>query len=78
MSGCGVLGVGRTKFGPIATAGTGLRRLVLWLAIALAGAIALSNPALAASFTATNINDSGSGSLRDAITQANAAGSTKW
>ena len=78
MSGRGVFGVGRTKFGPIATAGTGLRHLVVWLAITLAGTIALSNPALAGNFTVTNASDSGAGSLRDAVTQANAAGGTKW
>jgi hypothetical protein len=54
------------------------RHLVFGLATALTGTIALSNPALATDFTVTNTNDSGPGSLRDAITQANAAGGTKW
>jgi hypothetical protein len=64
--------------GLIATGSVRSRRLVVWLATALVGTIALSSPALAANFTVTNTNDSGAGSLRDAITQANAAGSTKW
>lgn len=65
-----------TGLGLIATDNVGSRRLVVWLAITLAGTIALSNPALAGNFTVTNANDSGAGSLRDAITQANAAGGT--
>ena len=63
-----------TGLGLIATDNVRSRRLVVWLATALVGTIALSSPALAASFTVTNTNDSGPGSLRDAITQANAAG----
>src|SRR5690349_23270881 len=39
----------------------------------LAG-LALSGRALAATFTVTNANDSGAGSLRQAITDANGAG----
>jgi hypothetical protein len=54
------------------------RLLVVWLAIALVGTIALSNPALATDFAVTSTSDSGRGSLRDAITAANAAGGTKW
>jgi hypothetical protein len=54
------------------------RLLVFGSATALAGTIALSNPALANDFTVTNTSGSGPGSLRDAITQANAAGGTKW
>ena len=65
-----------TGLGLIATDNVRSRRLVVGLATALVGTIALSNPALAASFTVTNTSDSGPGSLRDAITQANAAGGT--
>ncbi len=45
------------------------------LAAGLAGALLVlrSQPAKAATFTVTNTNDSGAGSLRDAITQANAS-----
>jgi len=76
--GCGIFGVGWKRFGLIAAAGVRSRLLVVWLAITLAGTIALSNPALAGNFTVTNTDDGGPGSLRDAITQANAAGGTKW
>jgi hypothetical protein len=64
------------RLGRIATGTVASRSLVAWQAAALAITITLSNPALAASFTVTNTNDSGAGSLRDAITQANAAGGT--
>ena len=70
--------MGWKRFGLIAAAGVRSRLLVVWLAITLAGTIALSNPALAGNFTVTNTDDGGPGSLRDAITQANAAGGTKW
>lgn len=65
-----------TGLGLIATGSVRSRRLVVGLATALVGTIALSNPALAANFTVTNTSDNGPGSLRDAITQANAAGGT--
>ncbi len=64
------------ELGRIATGTVASRSLVAWQAAALAITITLSNPALAASFTVTNTSDSGPGSLRDAITQADAAGGT--
>jgi hypothetical protein len=64
--------------GLIATGSVRSRRLVVGLATALVGTIALSSPALAANFTVTNTNDSGAGSLRDAITRVNTLGGTKW
>jgi hypothetical protein len=74
----GVGGVEWKRLGRIATGTVASRSLVAWQAAALAITITLSNPALAASFPVTNTSDSGPGSLRDAITQANAAGGTKW
>jgi autotransporter-associated beta strand protein len=47
-----------------------MRKLLL-ASTALVGMVALSAPAFAASFTVTNSNDSGAGSLRQAITDAN-------
>ncbi len=48
----------------------------LLAASSLAGAVLLSASAFAANFTVTNANDSGAGSLRQAIADANAAGGT--
>jgi len=47
-------------------------RVLLPLAIAVIGVLSLAHPAQAATYTVTNTNDSGAGSLRQAITDANA------
>src|SRR6267154_23606 len=69
LSGRGVGSLGWNGLGLSVIASMRSCLLVLWLANVLAGAIALSNPALAGSFTVTNTNDSGPGSLRDTIMQ---------
>ena len=49
-------------------------RLLLFVALASSALLALASPALGATFTVTNTNNEGAGSLRRAIEEANTAG----